>query len=159
MLKKILYVLLIVMGNTYLFSEALPIQLVYIKSNKGFEATLNSSLKSFGYKLIQQKNIPKDYIKRNMIRLEIHIFLSALPIFRDTEFGMMGNRSHNPFEIELNINLSGKNQRGKKINEHLILSQTDYTGVKTVQQIYNDVIQELINEITKIQFKKSIILN
>lgn len=128
-----------------------PIQLVWMKSPHTFQETVQNRLKQINYKIVQQKNISKKFVERNMLRLEIYVFLSGLPLFRETEFGVMGNKAHNPFEIELNINLSGTNQKGFLIDEHIILAQSDYSGTKTVHEIYKDIIQELLQEISRVQ--------
>ncbi|MCJ8344224.1 hypothetical protein MJH12_01700, partial [bacterium] len=49
---------------------------------------------------------------------------------------------------------SGTNQFGKTLEEHLILSQSDYTGVKTVQEIYQVIVNDFLKELNRVQYQK-----
>ncbi|MCO4781280.1 MAG: hypothetical protein KC646_03080 [Candidatus Cloacimonetes bacterium] len=151
MKKNILLIILFsVVCNSHT-DAANSIQVLWMKYPYSFQVELQKSLEKINYKLVKQKNISKDFIERNMLRLELYVFLSGSSLYRSTEFGDMGNISHNPFEIELNINVSGTNLRGQKIHEHLILSCSDYTGKKTSIELYEDIIKDLISEIARIQ--------
>lgn len=155
-MKKIFLNLLLIVSLVVNGETATSIQIVWMKSSYTFQKSLQDFLKEENYKFIQQSNISKQFIERNMLRLEIYVFLSGAPLFRETEFGVMGNKSHNPFEIELNLNVTGTNQKGQRIDEHLILSHSDYTGKKTVDEISQDIIRELGSELSRIQNLKDL---
>ncbi|MCJ8346128.1 hypothetical protein MJH12_11355, partial [bacterium] len=97
MIKKILLICSIVFPIIPSVVASIPIQIVYGEAPKNFMDLLHRGLENSGFKVVGQKNVSKEYIQRKMIRLELHLFLSALPLFRQTEFGTIGKASHNPF--------------------------------------------------------------
>jgi hypothetical protein len=159
MKKNIVLIIILSICFSIQANATTQIQLVWMKFPYSFQEELQKSLQNVNYKIVKQNNIPKDFIEGNMLRLELHVFLSGSSLYRQTEFGDMGNKTHNPFEIELNINVSGKSIKGLKVDEHLILSHSDFTGKKTINELYEEIIKDLLSEIARIQTANKIELD